>query len=64
MTLLCVAAPTGSHSFLRVHPPHKQLAEFMADAGVERVPEVQDRPEDVLAATWLAAKCRLDPCWC
>jgi hypothetical protein len=49
---------------MRVHPPHRDLEQHMQSVGAEQYSEVEDRADDQLVRTWLAAKCRQDLRWC
>lgn len=60
----CVCMYTGSHGFMRVHPPHADLEHHMQLVGAQRFAEVEDRDDDRLVRTWLAAKCQQDFRWC
>jgi hypothetical protein len=64
--LCCAAAAAlaGSRGFMRIHPPHQQLEQHMQQVGAQRSAEVEDRDDDRLVRTWLAAKCKQDFRWC
>jgi hypothetical protein len=55
-----------AHAFMRIHPPHKSLAQHMTEKGVdwEAYFDGEKRPDDVLVKLWLEKKCEQDYRWC
>ncbi|WIA31923.1 hypothetical protein OEZ86_002783 [Tetradesmus obliquus] len=55
-----------AHAFMRVHPPHKALAQHLDDAGVDWQAyfDSEQRPDSALVKMWLDKKCEQDFCWC
>lgn len=62
VSLACVIAVAlaGSHGFMRLHPPHSDLEQYMQLTGTQRLAAVEDRADDRLARAWVAAKCKQD----
>lgn len=61
-----MAEHQNAHAFMRIHPPHRQLATHMAETGVEAESflNADERPDDVLLKMWIEKKCEQDFRWC